>query len=1102
MVHKSYIPSMTSLIDLGRYVERTHHGEDTEPRSKRVKIAKPDLSSFQPGSIIKIRLQDFVTYTLTEFNLSPSLNMIIGPNGSGKSTFVCAVCLGLAGKPEYIGRSKKVEDFIKNGQDVSKIEITLKNSPNVTDIEYIDARDETIKITRIITRSKRRSDYLINDYQVSESVVKTLVAQLNIQLDNLCQFLSQERVEEFARLKSVKLLVETIRSIDASLLDVLDELRELQGNEQSLQKDLDVKKAKIVHLRQESDKLRKSVECLRDFQNKKGEIELHSQLLPYVKVKDHKEKLNIYKEEYERAKANLRAILKDKKPFANTKKTLENQVEELTEKCSLKTDEFLKAKEKINEIFEKLNTIRDEVIKKKNQNEYYRGRTKKLQATIISTKEDFLRSQEILAQTHLPEKSVFEDIDIKRKEIINKEGEIRDLISEIDAKANAINHEMRSIQRQAESKTKSLTTTDKIGILNQDQDLKEVRDAVLMVREHPEMKDKILEPPIMTVSAINAQFAAYLAQCVDYNTSKALTVVDSDSYKLFANPILDKFKVNLRELSSADTNPPVPAETVKDLGFEGYLSDFITGDKRVMKMLCQTSKIHTIPVSRRELTPAQIKKLITPRPNGKILFKRIIHGNRLVDIKQSAYGSKQVFPTDVSIKQTNFYQGSIMSNEQKIRIENEIIDLKNEYNDRKSALDALSNQKSGYRHELSQLASKNDDINREAHQLNDIRKKYTMRKSTIETLREKLDQLKREARKDVSQKIKDIDDQIQQLLLKQRHLLSKMASSMKSLKNCQKELISTQILQFEAQNMDVSMNDVIGFFNEREADLKSQYEDKKKFVKEMRDTPEFQSWMREIRSYDQDTKEKLNKVAEKYEEEGNFNLSFVQDVLDKLESEIAMVNHDESAVTILDQVTAELRELEHTVPQQSKDLETIKAKLKEDHAVLEPKLDDIVSKISARFARLFNNVGSAGAVRLEKPKDYAEWKIEIMVKFRDNAPLKKLDSHTQSGGERAVSTVLYMIALQEFTSAPFRVVDEINQGMDSRNERIVHKAMVENACAENTSQYFLITPKLLTGLHYHEKMRIHCVMAGSWIPNPSEDPKMIHFGETSNYSFD
>ena len=92
-----------------------------------------------------------------------------------------------------------------------------------------------------------------------------------------------------------------------------------------------------------------------------------------------------------------------------------------------------------------------------------------------------------------------------------------------------------------------------------------------------------------------------------------------------------------------------------------------------------------------------------------------------------------------------------------------------------------------------------------------------------------------------------------------------------------------------------------------------------------------------------------------------------------------------------------------------------------------------------------------------------------------------------------------MIALQKFTQAPFRVVDEINQGMDTNFERLVHKAMVQNACEEGTSQYFLITPKLLTGLNYHEKMRIHCVMAGSHIPNPSEDIHMAHLGEVSNY---
>lgn len=50
---------------------------------------------YQPGSIVRVKLINFVTYTFAEFHLGPSLNMIIGPNGTGKSTLVCAICLGL-----------------------------------------------------------------------------------------------------------------------------------------------------------------------------------------------------------------------------------------------------------------------------------------------------------------------------------------------------------------------------------------------------------------------------------------------------------------------------------------------------------------------------------------------------------------------------------------------------------------------------------------------------------------------------------------------------------------------------------------------------------------------------------------------------------------------------------------------------------------------------------------------------------------------------------------------------------------------------------------------------------------------------------------------
>jgi Fe-S cluster assembly ATPase SufC len=108
-------------------------------------------------------------------------------------------------------------------------------------------------------------------------------------------------------------------------------------------------------------------------------------------------------------------------------------------------------------------------------------------------------------------------------------------------------------------------------------------------------------------------------------------------------------------------------------------------------------------------------------------------------------------------------------------------------------------------------------------------------------------------------------------------------------------------------------------------------------------------------------------------------------------------------------------------------------------------------------------------------------------KNSENEEMAILDSHRQSGGERAVSTIFYLMALQDMARSPFRVVDEINQGMDPRNERMVHERMVDIACQERTSQYFLITPKLLNGLKFHPKMKVHCIASGEYMPKDYHD---------------
>ena len=116
------------------------------------------------------------------------------------------------------------------------------------------------------------------------------------------------------------------------------------------------------------------------------------------------------------------------------------------------------------------------------------------------------------------------------------------------------------------------------------------------------------------------------------------------------------------------------------------------------------------------------------------------------------------------------------------------------------------------------------------------------------------------------------------------------------------------------------------------------------------------------------------------------------------------------------------------------------------------------------------------------------------------------------------------MSLQSLTRSPFRVVDEINQGMDPRNERLVHKRMVNIACGNSDadgdeftaqgidddaeidgqspdgqqgkssggSQYFLITPKLLNGLEYARGMRVLCIASGEYMP---QEHSKIDFGK-------
>ena len=132
-----------------------------------------------------------------------------------------------------------------------------------------------------------------------------------------------------------------------------------------------------------------------------------------------------------------------------------------------------------------------------------------------------------------------------------------------------------------------------------------------------------------------------------------------------------------------------------------------------------------------------------------------------------------------------------------------------------------------------------------------------------------------------------------------------------------------------------------------------------------------------------------------------------------------------------------------------------------------PALRDLIATVDARFGQAMRALGCDGSVSLgddDPGGDPAAARADVAVRFRPGEPLARLDGARQSGGERSVATILYLVALQAVSASPFRVVDEINQGMDPVNERAVFELLAREAAGAGSPQVLLLTPKLLPGL--------------------------------------
>ncbi|KHN01007.1 Structural maintenance of chromosomes protein 5 [Glycine soja] len=330
---------------------------------KRPKISRGD-DDYMPGNILEIELCNFMTFDYLKCKPGPRLNLVIGPNGSGKSSLVCAIALGLCGEPQLLGRATSIGAYVKRGEESGYIKITLRG----------DHKVEHITIMRNVVPKK----------DVAETIQR-----FNIQVNNLTQFLPQDRVCEFAKLTPVQLLEETEKAVgDPQLPEqhraLVDKSRALKHIELSLEKN----EGTLKQLKERNAELETDVERVRQRDELLAKAEAMKKKLPWLR---YDMKQAEYREAKERENDAAKALEEAAKLLNDLKEPIMKQKEEkaaLYAKCKKVSNHASENAKKRTELMEEENKLDVELKGKYKEMEELRRQEETRQQKLVKAREE------------------------------------------------------------------------------------------------------------------------------------------------------------------------------------------------------------------------------------------------------------------------------------------------------------------------------------------------------------------------------------------------------------------------------------------------------------------------------------------------------------------------------------------------------------------------------------------------------------------------------------------------------------------------------------------------------------------------------------------
>lgn len=274
---------------------------------------------------------------------------------------------------------------MKHDCDEATIEIELAGPPRFS-------RNPVIR--RIIKKEDNKSSFTINGKTASRAQVLKLAQSFSIQIDNLCQFLPQDKVSEFAKLTPVQLLQSTQRAAAApEMLEWHENLKNLRSEQKKLQMDNKGDVDLLANLRNRQEMQRADVERMRQQIQIKRKIEILESFRPVAKYREYSEQYKITKANKERLQQELNELKDELEPSLRAVNSKESYCSQISDVIKHKKREIEKADSAASKLESKIeqfeNSMKDlsaQVEAEKKSGRQQRQQDRKIHQTLESLK--------------------------------------------------------------------------------------------------------------------------------------------------------------------------------------------------------------------------------------------------------------------------------------------------------------------------------------------------------------------------------------------------------------------------------------------------------------------------------------------------------------------------------------------------------------------------------------------------------------------------------------------------------------------------------------------------------------------------------------------